>query len=245
MQKRKFILITIFLFLIPTVFSCDKKKDQKLEDSQSNQTEIINSEYTDPNGYFIIEPPSRWKIQKYPKDPRGKVAFFAPEKQIELRVLAKAADSSIPNFEALIKKSKDNEAKMGIPMNIEPIVFNEMPAMKREALISMQGSTNKYLVIDILIDGVLHNLQYGGSPEKYDKYYDIAWKSMLTYKPLKQKNQPSPEDIRKHEVAKWSRLAKIALKMGNTKAAKEAISAGLKAYPKNSELLQLELELNK
>lgn len=56
--------------------------------AQNNTASLSKSRYSDPNGYFKIVPPDDWRIQKYPQDPRGKVAFIGPD-GVELRILAK------------------------------------------------------------------------------------------------------------------------------------------------------------
>jgi hypothetical protein len=204
---------------------------------------LVSDAYNDPKGFFRIVPPKGWRLQEYPQDPRGKVAFIAPEDQIDLRVLSKAVD--IADYDGLLKNLKDIEAQLGVPMNIAPIVFKGMPAFKRVTTLNVQGGMLRLLWIDLLIDGLSHNLQYGAPPNKFDEHYDIAWQSMLTFEPLRRTKQTSPEEVRRHEVAKWIRLARIALEMGNTQVAKVAISAGLKADPEDPELKQLESELEK
>ena len=199
--------------------------------------------YIDPKGFFEITPPKDWNRQEYPQDPRGKVAFFAPDKQADLRILAKAVD--IPDYDALIEDLKSKEKQLGVRTNIEPIVFSRMPAVKRLTTITMQGVTLRLLLVDLLVGGISHNIQYCASPGLFAKYQETAWKSMLTYKPLKRAKQASPEEARKHEVAKWIRLAKIALEMGKIQAAKEAVAAGLETDPQNIELKQMKSNLEK
>jgi len=199
--------------------------------------------YVDPNGFFQIVPPPGWRIQKYPQDPRGKVAFMAPGNQEDLRVLAKVVD--IHDYDGLVQSLKTIEKQLGLQTNIEPVIFNGLPAFKRVATISMQGAIQKILWIDLLIAGVSHNLQYGAPPSTFDKHYETAWHSMLTYEPLKRENVSSPEQATKHEAAKWTRLAQIALGMGKTQAARDAVSAGLEADPDNAELKRLKQRLEK
>jgi hypothetical protein len=212
--------------------------------SQTHQKQLLaEKEYTDPKGFFRISPPLGWRIQEYPQDPRGKVAFIEPENQAELRVLSKAVD--IPDYDTLIQNLKNKENELGIKMNIEPLVFKGMPAVKRVTILTMQGITQKFLWIDLLSNGVSHNLQYAATPSLFDKYYESAWKSMLTYEPLKQEKLSSPKEVRRHEVAKWIRLAKIAIEMGKIHAAKEAVAAGLEVDPENEELKTLKSDLDK
>ncbi len=193
--------------------------------------------YADRKGFFKIRPPRGWQLQEYASDPRGKVAFAAPVAQVDLRILAKAVD--IPDYEGLLKSLKDIEKQVGVPMNVEPAVFNGMPAVKRLATISGQGGALKLLWVDLLVNGVSHNLQYAAPPDVFDKYRETAWKSMMTYEPLKRETPASPEEARKHEAAKWLRLAKIAIEMEKPQVAKDAIAAGLEADPENTELKQM------
>jgi hypothetical protein len=229
-------LAVVAVAVVLAVSGCGEKKSARSEISQATV-------YVDPKGYFKILPPAGWRVQEYPQDPRGKVVFIAGGGQVDLRVLVKAVD--IPDYDGLVKNLKAIETQLGVPTNIEPAVFNGMPAIKRVATVTMQGVTQKLLWIDLLIDGLTHNLQYGAPPNVFDKHYETAWQSMLTYEPLKRQDPASPEDARKHEAAKWIRLARIALEMGKTQAAKDAVSAGLEADPKNAELKQLKSKLDK
>ena len=213
-------------------------------ESQTHQEQLLTEkEYSDPNGFFRISPPSGWRIQEYRQDPRGKVAFIAPESQADLRILVGVVNT--PDYDTLIQNLKEKATQLGIQMDIEPTVFKGVPAVKRVTTITMQGVTQKFLAIDLLIDGTSHNLQYGASPSLFDRHYTAAWKSMLTYEPLKRQRPSSPEEVRKHEAAKWIRLAKIALELGKTKAAKDAVAAGLAADPENAELKQMKPDLDK
>lgn len=230
--------IPIFAFMvISAISSCQENS------SITQKTTPQPTSFVDTKGYFRILPPSDWRIEEYRQDPRGKVAFHAPGKQASLRILVKTVD--IPDYDALIQNFKEVEQQLGVQTSIEPTAFNKMPAIKRVATITMQGVTQKLLWIDLLIDGVSHNLQYGAPPEIFDKYYEVAWASMLTYEPLKREESMAPEEARKHEAAKWLRLSKIAMEMGNIHAAKEALSAGLEADPKNMEMIQLKKVLEK
>jgi len=234
--KQCLILVAVVVATMLSMVGCAEDKTAKNENSQPTV-------YVDPKGYFKILPPAGWRVQEYPQDPRGKVAFIAAGDRIDLRVLAKAVD--IPDYDGLVRNLKDIETQLGVPMNIEPAVFNGMPAIKRVAVVTVQGVTQKFLWIDLLIDGVSHNLQYGAPPNVFDTHYETAWRSMLTYEPLKREKPTSPEEAQKHEAAKWIRLARIALEMGKTQAAKDAVSAGLEADPENAELKQLKSELDK
>lgn len=213
-------------------------------DSQPAVPEDLAQEiYTNPKGFFRIRPPRGWRVQEYASDPRGKVAFIAPDGQTELRVLAKAVD--IPDLDGLIANLKQIETQVGIAMGIQPVVFNDQPAIRRTATITMQGATIKLLWIDLLVDGYSHNLQYGAPPAAFDNLRETGWRSMLTYEPLKRKSVATPEEARKHEVAKWLRLAQMAIEWGKIQVAKDAVTLGLEVDPENAELKRMRDDLEK
>ena len=197
--------------------------------------------YVDSNGYFSIVPPGGWNIQKYADDPRGKVAFLEPDNRVELRVLVKAVPPA--DYDEQFQNGKSLEADLGIPMHVEKVSFNDIPAIKRTAKLTQQGVKMKYLMIDVLIEGTNNNLQYSAPEGLFDEYYDTAWLSMLSYEPLGQGNATSPEEVLRHETAKWIRMTEVARVMGNTEAAREFVSIGLEGDPENSELNQLQLIL--
>lgn len=234
-------LLLIFCRCSPSTVEQQKADPQPPMAKAAPPPALAADPYSDPKGYFKIDPPPGWKKQEYPDDPRGKVAFAAPADRTDLRVLAKAVD--IPDFDALLNNLKEIEKQLGTPMNIQAVVFNKMPAFKRTATVTLKGVTQKFLWIDLLIDGVSHNIQYSAPPNLFDTYQDMAWKSMQTYQPLKRDKAASPEEARKHDAAKWIRLAKIAIEMGDAQAAKSAVAAGLETSPENSDLLQLQKKL--
>jgi hypothetical protein len=205
----------------------------------SDKAPGLKDRYVDPNGFFAIVPPAGWRTQGYPQDPRGKVVFISPGEEADLRVLAKAVTT--PDFESLIHELQRKERELGVEMNIEPIVFPEEPAVRRLATVTMQGTTRRFLMVDLLVNGVSHNLQYGSSPSAFERLRDVAWRSMLSYEPLRKES--SPGEPARHEVAKWTRLARIAIEMGNMQAAKDAIEVGLQTDPNDTELLELKAKL--
>ena len=205
-------------------------------------TSYLERQYNDPKGYFTIVAPEGWRIEEYRQDPRGKIAFYAPGEQADLRVLAKAVN--ISDYDGLMKDVESIEKQLNVTMNIEPFVFNSLQAIKRQFSMPMQGKIAKVLMIDVLVDGISHNLQYSGDPATFDKYYQTAWQSMVTYQPLERAMPPVPQEARKHEAAKWIRLTRIALDAKNREAAEKALSAGLKVDPANKELYLLKKELH-
>ncbi|MEW5912300.1 MAG: hypothetical protein AB1814_07075 [Thermodesulfobacteriota bacterium] len=198
--------------------------------------------YTDPKGFFQITPPLGWQVQEYPTDPRGKVAFHGPGQKVSLRVLVKAVDLRTlaelrEGLEAIEKKV------LHVSTHIQPIVFNRMPAFKRQLTHTIRGITLKIVWVDLLIDGWAHNLQYAGKPADFDRWWAAAWQSMQTYHPLSGKKPATAEEARRHEVAKWLRLAELSRQGGLTEAAKTAIVEGLRLDPQNAKLLQMKKEM--
>ena len=96
--------------------------------AQNKTAKLAKSRYSDPNGYFKIVPPDGWRIQKYPEDPRGKVAFIGPD-GVELRILVKGLDYN--SFEEMLEEIKGIEKKIDTNINIEKITFANKPAIKR------------------------------------------------------------------------------------------------------------------
>jgi hypothetical protein len=196
--------------------------------------------YVDPKGFFTITPPAGWSLQEYPTDARGKVAFLADEYNVDLRVLAKPVD--ILNYQWLIRELQDIETELDVTMNIEPILFNGLPAVKRVATLTAQGITLKFLWIDILIDGISHNIQYGAPPGAFDDYYDTVWQSILTYEPLKPVFS-SREDERQYKLSDLITFVAEALDLQAFHAAEDGIKAGLLLDEENEDLLYLQSEL--
>jgi hypothetical protein len=56
--------------------------------------DLATKRYIDPKGFFQLVPPTGWKVQEYPQDARRKVAFSAPEVNVDLRVLVNSVDFS-------------------------------------------------------------------------------------------------------------------------------------------------------
>ncbi len=218
--------------------SAEESSSAPAAESGDSQDQV-SSTYEDPKGFFTIDPPADWGVTEYPDDPRGKVAFGTERSRVELRVLVKTIATT--DLGDLAEQLKDTERRVGVDTNIEAIVFNGQPAFKRTATVTMQGMTNKMLWVDLLIDGVSHNVQYSAPPSLFDQYHEIAWESIQTYRPLAHEVTEGEETA--HDVAKWRRLATIAIEWGNTDAAKEAVAAGLEADPTDEELLELDRRL--
>jgi hypothetical protein len=198
--------------------------------------QLSKSRYSDPKGYFKIVPPAGWRIQEYPQDSRGKVAFFAPGSNIDLRVLVNAVDFS--TIEELIAFCKDVEKRIGVNTNIKRITFGGRPAVERT--FQLRGLNLYY--IDFLVGKVDHNLAYGAPVNKYNKYRSVVMKSMDTYEPIF--HDVSDQEIIKHVVAKKFRLGQLMIQNGNYELALEFVREGLEVSPTDPDLLKLKQQID-
>ena len=124
MNKLKKLTIVASFFFLLIGFWCVESSIALGADEQ-----LSRKRYVDPKSYFKIVPPAGWRIQEYPQDSRGKVAFFAPGSNIALRVLVNAVDFSA--IEELIAFCKDVEKRIGVNTNIKRITFGGRPAVER------------------------------------------------------------------------------------------------------------------
>ncbi len=228
MKKFKFSSVTLIslLFVFQLIGNAN---------AQSKTATLAKSRYSDPNGYFKIVPPEGWQIQKYPQDPRGKVAFIGPD-GVELRVLSKGLDYN--SFEEMLEEIKGVENKIGTNTNIEKITFADKPAVKRTFI--LKGT--KILFLDFMIGNTTHNLMYSASPTKFENYLSLAQESIETYEPTSR--GVSPEDVKKHSIAKSLRLSQIFFEQGNYDLALEFIKEGLEVEPNNTNLLELKNKIS-
>lgn len=199
---------------------------------------LADKRYVDPKGYFKIVPPADWRVQEYPQDSRGKVAFIAPtSNNVELRVLVNASDFT--TIDDLIKFCKNAEKRIGISTNIERTIFGGRPAVKR----SFETKGLKFAMSDFLVESLYHNLQFSAPQDAYDKFLSIVMESMETYEPVIKTS--SGQDVIQHGLARKRRLAQLMIDMGNYDLALEHIKEGLELSSQDAELLKLKAEAEK
>ena len=228
--KRLAVVVTVFYL----VFGFNSIWCAESNGAEKTREKLPQTRYVDPKGYFKITPPQGWRILKYPKDPRGKVAFIGA-KNVDLRVLARAAD--FDSFEGLLKLVRDIEKRAGINTNIQKISFLGRTAVKRNFV--FKGF--KLLQIDFMEGNIKHNLQYCAPPGVYDKYLAIATKSMNTYETILR--AVSAQDVQKHALAQNLRLARLFFEKGDLNLASEFVREGLKIMPQNADLLKLKRQI--
>ena len=197
--------------------------------------QLAANRYVDPKGYYIIVPPDGWRIQEYPQDPRGKVAFIAPESNTSLRVLVNAVDFS--TIDALIKFCKDVEARTGLQTNIEKTEFGGRQAVKR----SFEAKGLKFFAIDFLVGSVDHNIQFAAPASSYQKHMPLITKSMETYEATVR--AASDKEVLQHGVAKKLRLAQLMMDQGNNELSLDYIKEGLELSPQDATLLELKKQV--
>ncbi|MDZ7391796.1 MAG: hypothetical protein ONB25_02710 [candidate division KSB1 bacterium] len=207
--------------------------------SLSGQTkgELAANRYVDPKGYFRIVPPQGWSIREYPQDPRGKVAFIAPDGEDYLRVLINVVDFT--TIDELVERCKNIESRIGISMNIKKEDFGGRLVVKRS--FEMKGL--KWFTIDFLVGSVAHNLQFAAPPNLYQKYLRVAMKSMETYEPIPKST--SEKDFIASQVAKKLRLAQLMIDEGNYELALDYIKEGLEFSPQDAKLLELKKQVER
>jgi hypothetical protein len=191
--------------------------------------------YSDPKGFFKIIPPIGWRIQDYQQDPRGKVAFYGSEKNVELRILAKGAE--FDTFDELVDAIKKVEDRTGISSDHERIDFLGRLAIKR--VFNWKGS--KLLSIDFIEGNATHNIMYAAPLNLYDKYFAIAMRSIETYETIR--SDVSTQELEKHRVAQKLRLSQLASERGEFALALDYANEGLEIRPENIELLRLKEQL--
>ena len=246
MKRISIFIVKVLLFSL--LFSCSQTSknnavkvekpsqvlEENIEDFKTNSV-LSKNRYSDPNNFFKIVPPTDWRIEQYLQDPRGKVAFFGPEK-VELRILAKGLD--FDSFDQMYNQLKEMERKINTNTNMTKFMFFEIPAVKRQ--FTYNGL--KILFVDFMLGSASHNIMYSAAPEKFDKYESLAWESINTYEPIL--IDIPTADVIKHSVAKSLRLSKIFIENGEYELAKIYIEEGLNEEPENAKLLEMQKELS-
>ena len=222
LKPTKFIYTVIILLIFSTSVN-------------SASGELAKKRYVDPNNFFTIVPPAQWEIQKYPKEQRGKVAFLAATKRVELRVLAAAVD--FDTIDELISGSKAIEERIGESTNIKKVTFNGRPAISRSFIFN----GTKLLLYDFLVGNIHYNIQFGALPSDFPKFHSLAIKSMATYEPLLRSG--SSDEILEHTLAGDRRLAELLIEMGRMDMASEYIEEGLKLAPSDTHLIKLKARI--
>lgn len=196
---------------------------------------LSSTRYVDPNGFFSIIPPHGWRIQQYPTDPRGKVAFFQ-SKDVSLRLLAGGSGHrTFEEFVNWVNTERNRRLRMlnARVTSLEVITFDGVPGIRTE--LELRGF--RALEIDLHLGNNSHNIQYFATKTEYEKYLSIATMSIRTYEPL-YRTIPD-EEVKTHIVAKKIRLAELLIRSGNYSQAMQFVREGLAVDPSDPRLLAL------
>jgi hypothetical protein len=205
---------------------------------------LADKPYADPNGYFKITPPKAWKIETYPSEPRGKVAFSTTEgsQVVEIRVLVQV--TQVTDFQEFVRKLKSNAANLGVQPEWQVMMFADLPAIRSTMTYSAGGTSNKFMNLRFLDGNIYHDIQFASLPALFDKYQDVVSKVVATYEIVKRPSEdPGGATAKQQQAAKYLRLAQVALEMGDKKSAIAYVDEGLKNDPENRELLRLKESL--
>jgi len=202
---------------------------------QTKGGQLAAKRYVDPKGYFKIVPPEAWRVQEYPQDPRGKVAFIGPESNVDLRVLVNAVDFN--TIDGLVAFCKDIEVRTGLSTNIKRTEFGGRPAVQR----SFEAKGLKFYAIDFLVGSVDHNIQFGAPANAYQRYFSLASKTIETYEAIARAG--SEKEVKQHALAKKLRLAQLMMDNGNYDLALDYIKEGLELSPQDTKLLELKKQV--
>lgn len=196
-------------------------------------------EYRDPRGLFTILPPAGWRVQEYPEDPRGKVAFLAPTASVEFRILARAVD--VEGFDDVVANTEaqadEIRRRCGARVTTSRASLGGDSAVRVEAELLQAGKPRKLLMFNFVRGKVLHNLTFGAPVSEYTKHWPVVNASMETYQPLAR--DVSSADIVRHTVAAKKRRAELDISRGDFENALRMVNEGLDLDPLNSELIDL------
>lgn len=172
---------SIAFYLVFFFFFCSFVCCEAGDSTKPKEGDLSKARYVDPKGYFTITPPVGWRLQEYPQDTRGKVAFFGPESNVDLRVLVSEKDySSFKElFQHASETAKDMDRQYGAKVSLEKITFLGRPAVKRSFVVK----DVRCFAIEFMEKNIRHDIQYAAPNKAYEKYLPIVLKAMDTYEP--------------------------------------------------------------
>ena len=238
MRQARFLFFLIILMLISDLLLF---AENRVGYNDRPKKSLSNKEYIDPKGFFKILPPAGWRIQEYPNDPRGKVAFWGPD--VSFRILAKTVDVSSFNelFEKTEIQAEEIRRRFGAITKVEKISLGGGPAVKVSIEMHRNGHEEKTILVNFMRGKILHNFTYGAPINKYSKYLSIVELSMQTYEPTTR--DVAEKDIIKHAVAAKIRRAELDIDMGDLLNALRMVNEGLDIDPMNQKLIELKRQI--
>lgn len=121
-------------------------------------------------------PPPGWRVQTYPKDPRGKAAFLSQD--CSLRVIVNPAP--VANDGALVSSFKNSASHVGVFTSIERVPWGSRQGVRR--IFEYHG--HKLYYIDLVDGKAQHSLAFSALAGSYERCLPLALESMKTYEPL-------------------------------------------------------------
>ncbi len=194
--------------------------------------------YSDPKGWFKIRPPGGWLINEYHSDPRGKVDFNSSNASPKAQLKIIGQTSPFAGFGDLFSDCKNGAERMrsrwGGTATVKEITkFNVKAA---EIRFDVPGNF-KQLQIQVLFGKNYYTFAFGGRPDQYDKYLEVALKSIDSFEPVFK--EYSSNDAKTHIIASKIRTAELYLSIGRKDWASVVIDEGLNLDEKNRNLLDL------
>ena len=233
---RMFRTSTFFAFIfLFSIQGCRKGEDEVQEELEGSSTPLKERLYTDPKGYFQVLVPFDWKTHEFPNDPRGKVLFVGKDPNTNLRVVAQL--SPMKTFDDLRGHVTSIEKQFMRDMNIQEIQIGRAKALMRDIVMGEL----RILMVDILRDGIWHNLRYETQEEFFILYLPEIMECINTYMAL----SPRKPDDEARSHSAWSAyfLAGRALRGGDSSSARFFIRRGLEFDPRSDALLEMGREL--
>jgi hypothetical protein len=191
--------------------------------------------YEDPKGYFQVLIPRDWEAHDFPNDPRGKALFVGQDPMTNLRLIAKP--SEMTSFQDLQSRLKSIEQQIMKDTHITEVTIGKRPALIRDVVMG----ESRVLMVDMLRDGIWHNLRYETAAESFTVYLPDIMECVNTYITL----SPSDPAMESLDHAAWSAyyLAGRSMRENDTASARFFVDRGLSFDPKNPSLLELEARI--
>ncbi len=174
LSKRQFIIkyaLLCFAFLVVLALFIDAKmlrtkralpsSDQQIGDDLASV--LLNAgqrTYEDPRGRFRMAVPTLWKEEHPKPDDRPYDVVFTSSYGCDVSVIV--SDAKEMSFESLLRDIRGIQDRLGLNMNIETIMFGEIPAIKR--MINLHYS--RIITVDFIRDGLAHEIQLA-IPHRY------------------------------------------------------------------------------
>lgn len=131
--------------------------------------------YIAANRRFSLVPPAGWQILTPPKSEAYDV-IFRSNCGAELRIMTRQVTYS--DFDSLVKEVKKSQKKFGIYPTMQPVNFQGMTALRREA--RLYGS--QIMTLDFVSGGIEHHILFSCPPNLFSNYLPAIESLLKTYR---------------------------------------------------------------